>query len=271
MKIFNFFIGLVFGLAILVGAAPTPEDDLSNGNFVPFNLSIPTNMTTDPALAGAAGYDPSFDYFDYSTVQVWVGRPQNTVGHVIGRELYGTVYQQLDHFCPDNSQTRWGGVKWGHCDDPKGLGFLTRCLTNPPFGSGDCYTQIWGVWGEWENDKIRRLLIGAVAGTLEALTTDQPIVGPSNCFSLANKKACNVGDVVRVNLPPTGNNQKNYLHIRIYNSVSWYSDFHCCESRPLVDRAIDKLGKEMVETFPQWWNKEFKRDSRCIIDGWTSC
>lgn len=63
------------------------------------------------------------------------------------------------------------------------------------------YTQIYAVWGEWENDKIRRLLIGAVAGTLEALTKDQPITAHSNCFQLEGRVACNVGDAIRVSLP----------------------------------------------------------------------
>ena len=72
-------------------------------------------------------------------------------------------------------------------------------------------------------------------------------------------------------MPPTGKNQGNYMHLRIYNQHSSYSDFHCCESRGNVDVAIDGLGQEIVDTFPQWWNREFTRDSRCIIDGWKSC
>ncbi|KAF1848167.1 uncharacterized protein K460DRAFT_353185 [Cucurbitaria berberidis CBS 394.84] len=265
MKLFNFCIGLVLGLAILVGAAPTPEDGVSDIEFVPLNVTVPMNTTA------SAGYDPSYEYHDYSTVQVWIGVTQQTVGWVIEKELYETVWSQLDRYCPDNSKDRWGGNKWGSCRDPKGLGFPTQCLINPPFGNGQCETTIHDIWGEWENDQIRRLLIGSIAGTLEALTKDQAIIGPSNCFSLGNRKACNVGDKVRVNLPPTGNNQRNYMHVRIFNYHSQYSNFRCCETRENVDRAIDGLGNEMVDVFPQWWNREFVRDTRCIIDGWKSC
>lgn len=74
-------------------------------------------------------------------------------------------------------------------------------------------------------------------------------------------------------MPPTGrdNNEKNFLHIMLKNSGSWYSDYHCCESRYLVDRAIDGLGQEIADSFPQFWGRPFTRDSRCIIDGWKSC
>jgi hypothetical protein len=52
--------------------------------------------------------------------------------------------------------------------------------------------------GEWQNDQIRHLLIGAVAGALQAMT-DHGTEDGSNCYVMAgNRKACNVGDVVRV-------------------------------------------------------------------------
>lgn len=133
------------------------------------------------------------------------------------------------------------------------------------------YTRIHDVWGEWENDQIRKLLIGAIAGTLEALTVNQSIIGKSNCFQLGGQKACNVGDIVRVNLPPSGKNVFNHMHIRIQNSHSWFSDFYCCRTRQPVDKAIDGLGDEMTTVFPSWWNRKFTRDTRCIIDGWKSC
>ncbi|KAH7353159.1 hypothetical protein BKA66DRAFT_430561 [Pyrenochaeta sp. MPI-SDFR-AT-0127] len=262
MKIAKFFLGLATGLRALAVAAPTPDEVVPS-----LDTTLPLNKNSDLVDTNVTGYDPSYDYFDYSTAQVWIGRTRKTVGWVIEGELYRTVWGLLNHGCPDNS----GDVRYrGFCHAPPGLSFPTKCLVNPPFGHGDCVTTIWDVYGQWHNGEIRNLLIGAVAGTLEALTTNQPIIGRSNCFSLGNRKACNVGDIVRVNLPPI-DGKKNFMHIRIDNRHSQYSDFHCCESRPNVDRAIDGLGSQLTTAFPQWWNRKFVRDTRCIIDGWKSC
>ena len=50
---------------------------------------------------------------------------------------------------------------------------------------------------EWGTEELRKLLIGVVAGTLEALTKRYPD-GKTNCFWMGDEAACNVGDVVRV-------------------------------------------------------------------------
>lgn len=56
MKVFNFLIGLVISLAVLVGAAPTPENDYSDVDFVRLNITIPTdNMTTGKSSATIPG------------------------------------------------------------------------------------------------------------------------------------------------------------------------------------------------------------------------
>lgn len=156
MKAFSFFAGLAIGFAVLVGGAPTSKDDI-----VPLNITMSSdNMTSGKSsdtlrifihrttanfnkgdTLGVAGYDPSFDYFDYSTVQVWIGREQQTVGWVIEKELYEKVWGELDRGCPDNSNDHWGGNAWGSCHDPKGLGWYTQCLINPPFGNGGCKSQ----------------------------------------------------------------------------------------------------------------------------------
>lgn len=47
--------------------------------------------------------------------------------------------------------------------------------------------------GSWYNDQIRRLLIGIIAGVLEATTQNQ-----HNCYYHGRVKLCNIPDVVRV-------------------------------------------------------------------------
>jgi hypothetical protein len=56
--------------------------------------------------------------------------------------------------------------------------------------------MIYSVGAEWQTEGIRHALIIAVAGSLGAVT-----VHDANCWVLPHmngKKACNVGDVVRV-------------------------------------------------------------------------
>lgn len=78
----------------------------------------------------------------------------------------------------------------------------------------ECWTEVYEVRSHWDSEKIRRLLIGMVAGALEQLTRSEnggAFVGSDsqvcvtmlnnctgNCFDMAGTKGCNVGDVVRV-------------------------------------------------------------------------
>jgi hypothetical protein len=57
-----------------------------------------------------------------------------------------------------------------------------------------CYTNIQA---EWENEQIRRLLIGSIAGAAEALARDGT---KRNCFDLKgeDERACSIGDEFRV-------------------------------------------------------------------------
>jgi hypothetical protein len=229
MLALQFLLGLVLGLDALINAAPTSEDGLD-----PLNITLPDlNMTTQ-------GYDPSFDYFDYSTAQVWMGTKPTYVGTMIGANLYRAVEKILNERCP----------------------------------SGSKY-NIYAVQGEWANEKVRQLLISAVAGALEAIThEDRSIYGPTNCHMVIGTKGCNVGSKVRVNLPTElGSGKKSYLHIDLWNSKTGYGSYDCCQAdmRPLMDKAIDGLGDQVVHEFTQWWGKGWSRDSRCIINGWKSC
>jgi hypothetical protein len=67
-------------------------------------------------------------------------------------------------------------------------------------------------------------------------------------------------------------NGKNYLHVFIWNWTN-YGTWDCChgDMRRKVDGAIDQLGNEITQAFPDWNGKTFSRDTRCIINGWTAC
>lgn len=89
----------------------------------------------DVNITARAPIEPSYEYFDYSTVQIWLGLSQRTVGWITGSELYHVVYSLLKQGCPDNSaNSRYGGV----CAVDPNLTFNTKCITNPPDGIGDC-------------------------------------------------------------------------------------------------------------------------------------
>jgi hypothetical protein len=257
MLALQFLLGLVLGLDALINAAPTSEDGLD-----PLNITLPDlNMTTQ-------GYDPSFDYFDYSTAQVWMGTKPTYVGTMIGANLYRAVEKILNERCPS-------GSKYNECHGTQSSTFKSSCMTGVAFKVEDCYTDIYAVQGEWANEKVRQLLISAVAGALEAIThEDRSIYGPTNCHMVIGTKGCNVGSKVRVNLPTElGSGKKSYLHIDLWNSKTGYGSYDCCQAdmRPLMDKAIDGLGDQVVHEFTQWWGKGWSRDSRCIINGWKSC
>lgn len=60
-------------------------------------------------------------------------------------------------------------------------------------------TGIWQIKAKWSTEAIRKSLIGATAGMLQAATENEAL-GPTNGFDMAGTKGCNVGDVVRVRI-----------------------------------------------------------------------
>jgi hypothetical protein len=112
-----------------------------------------------------------------------------------------------------------------------------------PAGIEDCYSDVWAVGAQWENDAVHKLFIGAVAGALEATFT-RPILGPTNCYELLTQTGCNVSDVVRVNLPSNvGNNRHDYMHLNMWNSKTDYRNRDCCDGdkrvRSWTSRSTD--------------------------------
>lgn len=111
-------VGLLLGLNGCINAAPVDE------GLKAVNISLPVKT---------AGYDPSFEYHDYSTVQIWMGKDKRTVGTMVGSDLYDRVWKLLDHGCPYNTPHNT-------CHSlPSGLlTFESRCMVTPPAGATDC-------------------------------------------------------------------------------------------------------------------------------------
>jgi hypothetical protein len=148
------------------------------------------------------------------------------------------------------------------------------------------------VGAQWQNDNIRSALISAVAGSLAA-STIQGTTGGTNYFDMAGKKACNVGDVVRVshspsfirnikltscqvNFPDAGFGdvkRHNYWHITMANPWTRYGSYECCKGDALsqVDRVLDGLERRIRDGYPEVWGDPWFRDSRCIINEWATC
>jgi hypothetical protein len=59
------------------------------------------------------------------------------------------------------------------------------------------------------------------------------------------------------------------MHIKLGGTYDGYGSYDCCNDnkRALVDKAVDGLGGQISQVF-KW---PFTRDTRCIINGWTSC
>ncbi|KAL6702630.1 hypothetical protein ACN47E_001299 [Coniothyrium glycines] len=286
MHFLHFLTGafIFLTLTTLISAFPVAEDNiranisslsLDSATLVTGHSTVPVNVSFyDPGTASIAGYDPSFEWHDYSTVQIWIGRTPKSVGNTIGGHLYNKVYHMLDHDCPDVD------VPWRRkprtCTDVADDSFFTTCLTHPPFGVGLCSFVIREVKAVWMNEETRRLLIQAVAATLEALTS-QPVGPDSNCFMVGGSKGCNVGDAIRINFPtgPPPARQRNYMYMRFENIARPYGRFECCKSnsRQLVDAAIDRLGPQIMNAYMNMWPspRSWSRDTRCIINGWKAC
>jgi hypothetical protein len=134
--------------------------------------------------------------------------------------------------------------------------------------------------GEWQNGPKRNLLIGAIAGTLEALTKPDMDARTSNCFSVDGKKGCNVGTPIRVsihynssrtqpmagygsqvNLPPS-DGKSNFMYVDLRNTYDGSKKWDCCSDghRAEVDSAIDGLGDEIGRVF----KTSFSRDTKCM-------
>ncbi|CAO2652875.1 Nn.00g022860.m01.CDS01 [Neocucurbitaria sp. VM-36] len=215
-------------LATLVVAGSTHAVGLE---LVPYNVTIDTNV---PTFGDTTGYDPSHDYHGYAVVEVWIGRSPVNVGNVYGPDLYNVVHRIPEQECGHSDvggkcvQNDWNRVS---------LTPVIRIAATTLLQISHTGMKVEA--GAWANSQIRNLMIGIVAGTLEATTNN-----PDNCYHFARIKLCNVGDIVRVNLADHSG-YKNYLQVRLYGEPHGFAEkgiHKCCEWRFLVDSAIDGLG-----------------------------
>ncbi|KAF2819161.1 hypothetical protein CC86DRAFT_432210 [Ophiobolus disseminans] len=226
----TFLFWLLLSLLALTRAAHTAND---------FN-------TTAPA---PAGYDPSIEYHGHATAEIWMGRWRTNIGDVTGTELYLKMYEQLQKHC-------YGG-RDGCTFSGEG-----RIATHVMYSGDKVAESMYIHECEWTSDQSRKLLIGSMASTVQALTT-----ALSNCVDGPQgwRKFCNISNYITVNFPTIGR-KRNYLHARFYGGTL-SGEFKCCASRVKVDRAIDWLGGEIGSLFGQ----SFRGETRCIINGWKMC
>ncbi|KAH3906731.1 hypothetical protein HBI56_062360 [Parastagonospora nodorum] len=258
---FRFLVGLFLAATVLASVVPVHEGNALLTRDVPLN-------TTDPYILtdGKAPPDPSEVWRDYSTVQTWIGGQKFiAVGTTIGSELYDIIWRLLDKECPNN-------LAENRCDSKRGnMCWATQSLRQSyPKGSWGGFTCIKAIQGEWQNGPKRNLLIGAVAGTLEALTKPEPTDGPtSNCFDVDGKKGCNVGNPIRVNFPPY-DGKPNFMHIDLKDTYDGAMKWDCCSNfhRANVDAAIDGLSGEIAANFKAW---DFSRQTKCSLIPGNDC
>ncbi|OAL48019.1 hypothetical protein IQ07DRAFT_682133 [Pyrenochaeta sp. DS3sAY3a] len=246
------FLGLAMCLLTMVSAAPTGEGPPSASYNVTIDLK-------DPKYAELLGYDPSYYYQGYATVEIWVGQTPVNVGNVYGGELYRVASRVIEHECASHDgwcyQTNWRLSK-----------FNTRYAQPNDDNLYEGETGFKIEQGNWETPQSRKLLIGILSGAMEATTNN-----PANCYHVRGVKLCNIGDIYRVNMPKT-NGYKNDLHLRVVGDgigryTHAYRGIHdCCGTRSWIDPSIDGTKDEVNQIWHQ-----YSRDVRCIIDGWTVC
>jgi hypothetical protein len=99
----SFFIGLVLGFAVLINALPSSDDGVlalpSSDDAILYRIPA-VNGTNGELFPPADDADPATGYHDYSTMQLWIGSNQVSVGIRTGSKLYLTTWDLLDHACP---------------------------------------------------------------------------------------------------------------------------------------------------------------------------
>lgn len=230
--LFHALLCMILGLAALVStgavAPPSSADGLVRADIVlprdlntsdeskPFSIYYSARPATDsilkfPDTAIALGYDPSTEWHDYSTVQVWMGKDRTTVGNKVGFPLYTQISSLLYQACRESD------LRDGYDDcDPTWLSFDSICLDEYPdktvkyqsrqrplsiYFNTNLYhpgTTWLSVAGRWYSQAGRRNLIIAAAGAFQAWKSVSTNSN-SNCWHVDKVgKTCNIGDVVRV-------------------------------------------------------------------------
>ncbi|KAF2846235.1 hypothetical protein T440DRAFT_542622 [Plenodomus tracheiphilus IPT5] len=228
-------------------------------------MNITDNAIDVHGASTADDNTPWEHYNNRALAEIWIGREAVNVGDLTQSNLYQQIWAKLDKVCP--------GSKHGFCYDSTKHAFATHYVTESNgafpirYGETNFFMEVDNF--RWHYEETRRLLIGAAAGTLEALTRN----GSPNCYSLPlhGKHFCNIGDDLKINLPDQ-DNHNNFIHLRFYGDQV-YGGFRCCRDngsqkvRGDVDKAIDGLGPEFSQEFGRPWS----RLTMCILHGWRTC
>ncbi|KAH6638827.1 hypothetical protein C7974DRAFT_421492 [Boeremia exigua] len=286
MKLFTSFVlcGLALCFATFASAAPAPPTD----NVEPIVGALTdhtSNITSSSNDVSTLGYDPSYDYHGWATVEIWTGgsqrRPVN-YGDTRGANLSDAIFNQLNKVCPPSLRNSGAGICPGSPYHPHGWRyFATNALIK-----GDPWWQVEPrtAWvrvenGQFANEGIRTVMLQLAADTLRAYTLES---NGYNCYGVPGRYTgvyCNVPQLVRINLPVGRVGDwviQNYLHIE-----TWGTDYDHqfgftvgelkpCKTRKLVDQVMDKYQGDLVGLFPEWKNS-FKREAKVIINGFDSC
>lgn len=111
---------------------PLAKSTLAYLNALSSNFSTdPTSNVSTAHTDSSLGYDPSFDWHAYSTLQAWMGKDKVTVGSMVGKELFKTVWHLLDKNCP-------ASMKWGICDHIPNAEFQSKCMLQWPAKTTTC-------------------------------------------------------------------------------------------------------------------------------------
>ncbi|KAJ4359005.1 hypothetical protein N0V95_002540 [Ascochyta clinopodiicola] len=265
MKSLISFVFYVWALcfAALVGANVPPTDDAMQS----FKVSIPLNDTSNDTIT-TLGYDPSYDYHGWATVEVWTGgssrKPVN-VGELTGSFLHNTVYNILDKACPPMNNPRGN-----YCSNNNWSGFRTKYLWARPVYVKECTAWIKTDDAQWATQELRDIMTNIVGRTWAAYT-EQPI--GTKCYQVPGRgNFCNVPRLVRVNMPKTSPGHPgwgNFWHAEIRGCPEQFSktgNLKPCGTRGAVDAVLDRYSADLQAEFSEW-RDHFRRETRVIIDG----
>ena len=257
-----------------------PTDDFSHLHDTN-NFTRKTNHSTDSAgvisTFKADRFQYTYQYNHEAFLEVWIGRSARNVGDRTGSALYHEAWHILDWMCP------------GH--DEKGNP-LFSCAPAKQYASKTNYLSAWpdtvsketngengfAIKANWATDQIRRLMLGTVASIMEEGTSDLS----SNCYPVAgHERFCNMGDIVRVNLPPSKHagqdnvpyhqrkEQSNYMWVTLssFAKQTW-DNFHCCETRQRFTWGLEQFIEEYKEAFE---GMTYNLSMRCMITNMDTC
>ncbi|KAG9185588.1 hypothetical protein G6011_06919 [Alternaria panax] len=248
-------VSVTTGLALLTAAAPTVGD----ADVVIYGSSNDTTKADDPN-----DWSPTEKHHGYAMVEVWVGRPAINGGELKGGDMNAAIWNIVGHLCP--STRSYCNENWpGRCVQ------VEEVIRFNPFPvEGRMTKMCMAVHGAWQNEAIRQLLINTVSAVFMGFTDEA--YTSKNCWEFPGRMFCNIPNGVRVNLPPIAGGTEthvNWMKVEVGGGGWVNHEFHCCETRDLVDKQLDKLEEGMKNVFHQNYGKF--RETNCMVRGWMNC